>query len=192
MALAAAIGRAGILYDTVDQLVAGDPTQLGRLSRNGIPQDWAGSEPFPGVINPATSYHYTTYSVNVGITRFIQIDVDSNSPTTFFSAYLTSYLPNPAAPPNLGLDTNWLGDAGFSGDLLPGEPLFFNVVAPANSNLIIVVNESASNGGLLQPYHLTVEGFLDAEFTDVPEPSYLLVVAGALAAVVRRARSIQA
>jgi hypothetical protein len=184
MSLGAAMARADFLFDTVDQLVASDTTQLGRLSRNAIPQDWAGSEPFPGVINPTVSYHYKTYSINVGITPFIQIDVDSDFGTTFFSAYSNSYLPDSAGAPLLGFDKNWLGDAGFSGNLFPGDPLFFNVIAPVNSNLIVVVNETLNGGGLLSPYHLTVEGYLDSDFTSTPEPSSRVLLVGALSLLV--------
>lgn len=180
MSVAAFMAHADILFDTTDQLVSGDPTQTGRLSRNGIPQDWAGSEPFPGVINPGTTYHYMTYSVNVGVTPFIQIDFDSNAATTFVSAYTNSYLPDSAGSPNLGFDTHWLGDAGSSGNFFGVDPLFFNVIAPAHSNLIVVVNESTANGGLLLPYHLTVEGYLDSNFTSTPEPSSVLVCLAAL------------
>jgi hypothetical protein len=181
MSIAALMAQADILFDTTDQLVSADPTQLGRLSRNGTPQDWAGSEAFPGVINTGVTYHYMTYLVNVGATPFIQIDVDSISASTFVSAYDVSYAPDSAGAPNHGFDTNWLGDAGFSGNLFGTDPIFFNVIAPVNSNLIVVVNETAANGGgLLQPYHLTVEGYLDSSFTSTPEPSSLLLVLAAL------------
>src|SRR5215469_12164229 len=178
----AAVADADILFDTVDQLVASDPTQLGRLSRNGIPQDWAGSEPFPGVINPTTGYHYTTYSVSVGITPFIQIDFDSISLNPFRSSYDVSYNPDSAGPPNYGFDVNWFGDAGFSGNFFGVDPLFFNVIAPVNTNLIVVVNKTAAGtAGLGDPYHLTVEGYVDSDFTSTPEPSMFVVCFAGLA-----------
>jgi hypothetical protein len=180
LTLAAGMARADIVFDTLDQLVATDPIQLGRLSRNGIQQDWGGSEPFPGIINPAVSYHYTTYKVKVGVTPFIQVDFDSNSLLTFVSAYENSYSPDSAGPPNHGFDVNWLGDAGSSGNFFGVDPLFFNVIAPANSDLIVVVNETTPSSGLLQPYHLTVEGYLDSNFTSTPEPSLLVLCIGAM------------
>ncbi len=163
-------------------LLSTDPTQTGRLSRNGLAQDWDGDEGFPGVINTTTVYHYQVFSINVGITPFIQIDIDSTSANTFFSAYTKSYLPDSAGSPNFGFDTNWLGDAGASGDPVPGDPAFFQVVAPINSTLLVVVNNtSPSNVGVRDPFHLTVEGFIDLEFDDpvaAPEPS-ALVLSGA-------------
>ena len=166
--------RATVILDLSSSLTLADPTQLGRLSRNGIPQDWAGGEPFPGVFNPATTYHYHTYSVNVGLTPFIQIEFDSGT-NLFVSAYDTTY--NPAA-----LATNWLGDPGLSGNFFPGDPQFFQVIVPANHNLIIVVNNTAAaNVGVGDPFRLTVEGFIDTEFTDLPEPATLFLCSGGLA-----------
>jgi hypothetical protein len=111
-----------------------DPTQLGRLSRNAIPQDWASDEAFPGVINTTTSYRYVTYLVNVGMTPFVQVLFDSLSLNTFVSAYDTTYdttyVPNSAGLPNLGFDTHWLGDAGFSGNAFGTDPVFFRYSFP--------------------------------------------------------------
>jgi hypothetical protein len=162
------------ILDVEGALALGDPTQLGRLSRNVIGQDWAGGEPFPGVINPTTSYHYLTYVLNVGMTPFIQILFDSVSLNTFVSAYDTSYLPNSAALPNRGLDTNWLGDAGVSGNDFGTNPVFFQVLVPENHDLVIVVNNTAAgNVGVGDPFRLTVEGFIDSQFSEpaqaVPE-----------------------
>src|SRR5258708_4798439 len=121
----AAFAQASIIFDITSAVSLGNPTQTGRLSRNNIPQDWTGGEPFPGVINTASVYHYTTYLISVGITPFIQIDSDSLSPNTFVSAYLGAYLPNSVVGGNLGFDTNWLGDAGGSGNFFGVDPRFF-------------------------------------------------------------------
>jgi hypothetical protein len=184
MSLGASAAYADILFNVTDSLVAGDPTQLGRLSRNGLQQDWAGSEAFPGVINPTTSYHYVTYAFNVGSTPFIQVEFDSGSLNTFVSAYQTSYLPGS------GLGVHWLGDAGTSGNAFGTDPSFFNVIADLNSVLVIVINESTTNAGLGAPFHLMVEGFLDREFTStaalIPEPSTLLLCFAALLALLGR------
>jgi hypothetical protein len=194
--LAAAAGRTEILFDTTSALTLGDPTQVGRLSRNGLPQDWFGSEAFPGVINTTTTYNYHVYEVNVGNTPFIQVDIDSVSANTFFSAYDTSYSPDSAGGPNFGFDTNWLGDAGTSGNFDGVDPIFFQVVVPENHELLIVVNNTgAANNGVGDPFHLTVEGFIDSNFTDpstVPEPTTVFVCGGGLAlmALVRRMRRV--
>ena len=190
--LATSSARATPILDVSGALALTDPTQLGRLSRNAIAQDWAGDEPFPGVINTTTLYRYHTYVVNVGITPFIQINFDSVSINTFVSAYDTSYAPNSAGAPNFGFNTNWLGDAGVSGNDFGVDPLFFQVVIPVGHNLVIVVNNTAAgNVGVGDPFRLIVEGFIDTEFTDppeVPEPATLFLGGSGLVMVARRQR----
>jgi PEP-CTERM motif len=181
----ASAAHASIIFDTSSALTVGDPTQTARLSRNGIPQDWTGSEPFPGAINTTTTYTYTTYVINVGVTPFIQIDFDSVSLNTFVSAYETAYTPDSVMSGNFGLDTNWLGDAGSSGNFFGVDPLFFQVIVPVNTNLVVVVNNTAASSvGVGDPYHLTVEGFIDSNFDDppaVPEPGTVgLLAVGAI------------
>lgn len=149
-------------------LSASDPTQLGRLSRNGVPQDFAGDEVFPGVINPTTPYHYHAYSLNVGDTPFVDIFIDSLSATVFYSAYQSSYHPN-------DLSINWLGDAGSSGNDFGTDPLFFDVVAGIGSTLILLVNESTTNGGLnMPPTGLFITGFTDSSFDGLVDLTGLL------------------
>jgi len=193
--LCCGIAQATIIFSGTVAVSAGDPTQMGRLSRNGQPQDWAGSEPFPGVINPATSYHYTTIdldlsSLEAGFTfgGFLQIDFDSLSTTTFLSAYLNSYDPtNPGA--------TWLGDTGFSGNAFGTDPLFFQVIAGATDHLILVLNESLPGGGLDMPGDVIVEAFTDTEFTDLvrtstaPEPSTLAILMCGLVLLMASRRS---
>jgi hypothetical protein len=192
LSLATASAQALVLFDTSGSLSANDPTQLGRLSRNGILQDWAGSEPYPGILNPDTAYHYVTYLINVGITPFVQISMDSNSTNTFVSAYQSSYNPDSTDPINRGLDDNWLGDAGTSGNFF-GQPLFFQVTAQVNSWIAVVVNQTGSGAsGLSDPFNLLVEGFIDTEYSDpaqVPEPATLLLSLVGLGLVARQRMS---
>jgi hypothetical protein len=176
------------LLDVSGALTLADPIQLGRLSRNGLPQDWSHGESFPGVINPSTAYHYHAFLLNVGETPFIQINVDSVSLNTFFSAYDTSYVPNSAGGPNFGFDINWLGDAGFSGNPFPGDPLFFQVLVPMHHDLLVIVNNTlAGNVGVGDPFHLLVEGFVDSAFTEpIPEPATAWLACSGLALVALR------
>jgi hypothetical protein len=186
--VATVAAQAGVLLDVTAALQVTDPTQLGRLSRNNIQQDWAGSESYPGVVNGGTTYHYTTYSVNVGISNYIQIDFDdiAGLSRTFVSAYQTSY-------DSTNLATNWLGDAGASGNFFGTDPRFFNVVVGLSSDLIIVVNNTnTSNGGVGDQYHLMVEGWIDADYTEAPtessapEPSAVYLCFAGLAALAGR------
>jgi len=181
------VAQATLIFADTISVTAGDPTQLGRLSRNGIPQDWSGGEAFPGVINPATSYHYMTLDLDVAALEntsygaFLQISFDSTAATTFLSAYLDSYDP-------LNLATNWLGDAGTSGNFFGVDPLFFQVVVPSGHHLILVLNESATNGGLNLPGNVLVEAFSDTNYTDLPEPRTLELLACGLAVLLAARR----
>jgi len=152
-----------------------DPTQHGRISRNGVISDWSAPKPFPGVINTTTTYHYTEYSVNVGVTPYIQVTFDSVSPNTFVAAFLGSY-----DPTNIG--STYLGDPGGSGNLFGVDPLSFQVFVPVSETLVVVINNTAaSNGGVGDPYNLIVQGYLDTQFTSTPEPTSLLLLgSGAL------------
>lgn len=171
LSLAIPAVHADVLLDITDHLVSANPTQAGRLGRNGVPQDWAGSEAYPGEINGGTMYHYKTYLVSVGALRYVQVFVDAQggaSGNVFSSAYTTSY--NPASKA-----TNWAGDAGISGNFFFGsDPNYFNVLVPANSMLVVVINETSASA-LNQNYRLIVEGYLDANFTQkagcAPTPS---------------------
>ena len=155
---------------------------------------WVGT--FPGVINIGTTYKYETFNVHVGGAQFIQIDFDSIVTSTFVSAYQTSYAPDSAGPPNFGFDINWLGDAGTSGNFFGTDPLFFNVIAQPNSNLVVVVNETTGDtgpaSGIGKPFHLTVEAFYDTNFSETPEPSAILLCLGGLAILFGRRGSKKA
>jgi hypothetical protein len=159
--LATDSARAQCIFDVTGALAPTDPVQLGRLSRNAIPQDWSGGEQFPGVINVSATYHYHTYLLSIHSTPFVQINFDSVSRNTFVSAYDTSYAPES------GFVTNWLGDAGFSGNFPDPNPIFFQVRIPQSHDLLVVVNNTgASNIGVGDPFRLMVEGFADSEFTE--------------------------
>jgi hypothetical protein len=176
---------AATLLNVTDMLTDTDSTQLGRLSRNGLPQDWAGSEAFPGVFSIGTSYFYQTYFVNVGERAFVQISLDDVATSEFVSAYVGAYSPNSAGSPNFGFDTNWLGDAGTSGNYFGVDPVFFQVIVPANSTLVVVVNNTT--GGALPvsngTYNLLVEGFYDQDYSESPEPSGAILMTAALGAL---------
>jgi hypothetical protein len=173
--------HAAIIFDTgTTALTAADPTQLGRLTRTGVASDWSTVKAFPGVTNPNTSVHYRTYLIDALSfgTPFIQIDVDDPTASIFVSAYLDAYSPNPV-PVNRGLDTNYRGDDGSTGNPFT-DPGFFQVVIPAGHKLVLVINDpSTNNAGLGKNFDVLVEGFIDTQFTDpAPEPASI-VLAGA-------------
>jgi hypothetical protein len=171
--LLVSIAQANTLYSITTSISAADPTQTGRLVRSGVPSDWSAPKAFPGINNITTVFHYHTYSVNSGVTPFIFVTMDSVPGNTFASAYFPSYNPS-LVPPNHGMDINYLGDAGSSGNYFGTDPVSFEVVVPLHSNFLIVVNTS-SPVGIGQPFTLTVQGFLDTEFTSTPEPGSLVL-----------------
>ncbi len=189
--------QATTIYSGTMTVVAADPTQLGRLSRNAIPQTWANSEAFPGLINPALSYHYKTLDLDLSVLeagfvygQYIQVIIDSASANTFLSGYLNSYTPGSAAT----VQSTWLGDAGTSGLSFGTDPLPFQVKVPAGGHLILVLNETTPNAGLNFAANILVEAYSDDTYTDllsaVPEPAswaYLGLGLVGLAALRRRA-----
>lgn len=166
------VASGAIVLDQSGSIAVGDPTQTGRLPRNGVPQDWTSSEPFPGVINTTNTYQYHTFTIpaaTLASGRFVQIeleDLGAFQGNLFVSAYSSTYLPNFGGAPNFGLDLNWLGDAGFSPNLFDADPVFLQVLVPADSDLVVVVNSTGdANEGVGEQFRLIIENFSTVRFT---------------------------
>lgn len=198
-----ALGLAGALqaatiYSGTLTLSASDPTQLGRMTRDGVASDWSFQKSFPDVFNAGVNHHYQTLTLDLDLLQagfsgkgdYYQISIDSTVTTTFLSAYLDVYDPNNQA-------LNYLGDAGSSGNYFGIDPRYFQIMAPLGHDLVLVFNESAFNVGLGFAANILVEAFLDSNYTDlveatVPEPASTLLTFVALAGALtvrRRARS---
>lgn len=182
--LCASVSGAATLFDSgLVALSTADPIQQGRLNRDQVISDWSALKGFPGAVNSAISYRYRTFILPSIAYPYIQISVDDVTETaqTFVSAYLNAYTPNNTAP-NRGLDINYLGDEGYSGNLA-GNPRAFQVVVPVGSTLVLAVNDiSATGDGIGQPLRLIAEGFTDTNFSDAPEPGTFAFVLAAVSA----------
>lgn len=133
-------------------------TQMGRIPRNSaIPPSACGvARANPGVFNPTTAYRYDAYTFQNASTAPACITVTLTTPLTGnaqgggdiqFVAYAGSF--NPANP-----SENFLGD--FSAFI--GSPREFSVDLPANTNLVVVVNEATAGTTRTLAYTLQISG----------------------------------
>jgi len=193
----APIASAATIAQFDDTLNSSDPTQLGRLSRSGVPSDWSAVKAYPGVVNPGFSYYYTTYTFASSLFdggEFVQLDYFDYSTTTpefYLSAYANSYDPTNKA-------LNFLGDAGSSPDYFSSDAVSFQVLLSPGTNLVLVLNETIGSGlhALDKPFNIQVENFSDSSFDDpipvasTPEPSTWMLlgtgVTGLVGAMRRR------
>lgn len=177
--------QAGVLLDTGYISFSGAGTQFDRIARTGESSTWGSVKTFPGTLGDEAARGYDVFTVNSGIYPFLQISLDDPIARLFVAAYIDSFDPV-NSPPNYGLDVNYLGDPGSTQPF--GNPSFFQIEVAPHSLVVLPVNEISPGGGAGSPYNLIVEGFLDANFTDVPEPaSFALLAAGAVALLARRA-----
>ena len=132
-----------------------DPTQTGRLTRNGVASSCASPKAYPGA-NDATVRHFDQYSFTntTASTACVTATVSNTCASNIFPvAYLGSY--NPAS-----ISTNYLADPGVSSGTVTWS---FNV--PAGQTLVLVINEITANAGC-SSYSGTISGlFVDGGAT---------------------------
>ena len=160
-------------------LTSASSTELGRPSRNGVVQTWTGAETYPGIINPTTSYAFTTYTFAASLftgAPYVEISIFDtlDNAADFVSAYANSYNVNSRS-------TNWLGDEGRSGNYFGAtDAVYFDTILPVGSNLVLVLNDS-SVAGLNDPINIEVDAFADTNYDDppavvTPEPSTFVML----------------
>lgn len=176
-----ATAKADTVASFMTSVTASDTMELGRGSRSSIPQDWSGTESYTGRVNTTTTYYYKTFTfANSLFAGGGYLDISTfeplNTATYFLTAYAGSY--NPLAP-----GTNWLGDAGFSGNYQTNDGGDFQVILPLNQDLVLLLNNTSAGGsGLNTPIHIQVDNYSDSMYTEplavaeTPEPSTFLML----------------
>jgi hypothetical protein len=128
---------------------SGDPTQTGRLTRDGVPSNCSTPKTCPGVLTTTGPrlYDAFTWTNNYTSTVCISTTVTSGCGSSIFVvAYLNSF--NPAS-----LCTNYLADLGGSF----GGTRTFSFDVGAGSSFVIVVH-AVNSGGTCSSYTLDISG----------------------------------
>lgn len=160
-----------------NSIVAGEPTQAGRLDRNGVASAAGVQKPFPGVLSTNLPFAVDAFAFTntepFAVPILITLSTTGTQTSVPFSAaYLNSFDPGNIA-------TNYLGDAGASPSA-GTEPTAYSVTIPANTLFLVTVNETVSTAGV-PAYTLTVG--------PLPEPASLAAIAGVGAVLIRRRRA---
>lgn len=172
--------QASVIFDSGYITFSATGSQFGRIARDGISSTWGSTKTFPGVINAPTPLGNEVFTVNSGIYEFLQISLDDPLARLFVAAFLGSFTPVNSAP-NYGLDVNYLGDPGSSQPF--GNPSFFQIQVPQNTLIVLPVNEITLGGGAGATFDLLVEGFVDSNFGEAPEPAPFWLCAAGVAAL---------
>lgn len=142
-----------------------EPTQDGRINRNGIASTCANAKTYPGPFNTGIPYQYKTYSLVNGASTCVTVNWEPNPGsgndcdfTAHLSAYLDSYDP-------ANQSANYLGDVGSS----QTQPFSFN--APAGATVILVATIN-SGSNVVCDFDFSSDHLSDTPaFSNIPVPS---------------------
>jgi hypothetical protein len=110
-----------------------EPTQTGRINRNGVASDGTGSKPFPGTFIGGGTFLYELFPFfNNDVAGAIKIDAIISSGGT--STHLTVFSGTTYDPIFSNNAPNYLGDIGTS------QSQAFSILAPANSPFLVVAS----------------------------------------------------
>lgn len=132
-----------------DKVTTTDPTQTLRLNRDGNPSVCGTQKVYPGSIGSG-NYHYKKYTIQNTSASAECVNVILTNPEAnqmFLVAYLTSF--NPA-----NISQNYLADVGSSP--FSGGSTNMAFTMPANSTVVLVVNEVVANTVFINNYTINV------------------------------------
>lgn len=148
-ALLTTAGRSWAITPIAGAVTSGDPTQIGRLARNGTASSCAVAKPNPGHILTFDPRHYDAYEYTATPASCVTVTLTQTSPDGDLTA--VAYAPgfDPTDP-----SLNYLADSGTS----TFEPGFvsFSFKAPASGRFVLVVAETLPDRGA--SYTLAVDG----------------------------------
>ena len=131
-------------------ITAAEPTQVGRLTRDGTPTTCMAPKPCPTVID-ATGRHYRSHAFinNTSNPQCVTISLNTNCSgfnTIFSAVYLNNFQSGDVC-------ANYLGDIGTS----PLPTSAYSITVPAGATFMVVVSEVNPNAGC-PDYTLQVTG----------------------------------
>jgi hypothetical protein len=134
-------------FNTTGSIAAGDPTQTGRVTRDGVPSDCNGKAyPGPNDLNAGRRYDAYTFTNTNATAACINVTFTGTIAGLESVAYLNSY--NPA-----DISQNYIGDLGVIYAANTTASYSFSV--PAGATFVVVVHETTANGPA-NSYTLTV------------------------------------
>jgi hypothetical protein len=157
--------QAALITSGTVVLDSSDPTQSGRILRDGTPSVWGAAKPFPGALTVTGQYAYEVISFNTGIYDQISWSNEYVSGGIAHSVVYSFF--NPA---NLG--SGYLGDTG-SSSVNAAVTVNGQIDVTPGQNLFLVF--SSTNQNLPASYNYRIEGFQRAAQVPVPTSLALLV-----------------